>query len=376
VSKPTEVDAMPDAAGKCVVIAGASGFVGSAAAREFAAAGWRVIGLSRRPPAQAFNGVEHTSVDLRDPAACQRVTATLAETTHLIYAAVNETPGDLVSSWLDPTHAARNGLMFENLFTALLESARHLQHVTLVHGTKAYAVHRADRPAPVPLRETLPRPDHDDFYFRQEDCVWSRARSASWHWTVFRAPMIAGGGRGSNLNALLAIAVFAVLRKEAGLRLPFPGAGANLGVMEMVDVDLLARAVAWSAQAPTARDQIFNIANGDAYVWPDLWPVIAGEIGLPVGEPQPMSVRSYIDERAGAWSRIVGRHGLRVPEDPAAFLGESASLADFALGNCARTVLTSTIKIRQAGFHDCIDTAHSVVKWIRRWREAGMLPPR
>jgi hypothetical protein len=38
--------------------------------------------------------------------------------------------------------------------------------------------------------------------------------------------------------------------------------------------------------------------------------------------------------------------------------------------------LTSTIKIRQAGFHDCIDTARSVVKWIGRWREAGMLPPR
>jgi len=146
--------------------------------------------------------------------------------------------------------------------------------------------------------------------------------------------------------------------------------------MEMVDVELLARAVAWSAHAPAARDQVFNIANGDVYVWPDLWPVIAEEIGLPVGEPQPISVRAYIDERAGAWSRIVSRHGLRVAQNPAAFLGESASLADFALGNCARTVLTSTIKIRQAGFHDCIDTARSVVKWIGRWREAGMLPPR
>lgn len=363
-------------AGQCVAIAGVSGFVGSAVACEFADTGWRVVGLSRRPPAEAIHGMEHMPLDLRDAADCRRVAATLAGTTHLVYAAVNETPGDLVSSWLDPTHAARNGLMFENLFTALLESAGNLQHVALVHGTKAYAVHRPDRPAPVPLRETLPRPNHDDFYFRQEDCVWSRARGSSWHWTIFRAPMIAGGGRGSNLNALLAIAVFAVLRKEAGLRLPFPGTGANLGVMEMVDVELLARAVAWSAHAPAARDQIFNIANGDVYVWPDLWPVIAEEIGLPVGEPQPISVRAYIDERAGAWSRIVSRHGLRVPQDPAAFLGESASLADFALGNCARTVLTSTIKIRQAGFHDCIDTARSVVKWIGRWREAGMLPPR
>jgi hypothetical protein len=35
-----------------------------------------------------------------------------------------------------------------------------------------------------------------------------------------------------------------------------------------------------------------------------------------------------------------------MPEDPAEFLGESGSLADFALGNCGRTVLTSTIKVR------------------------------
>jgi nucleoside-diphosphate-sugar epimerase len=363
-------------ANRCVVIAGASGFVGTAAAREFAAARWRVIGLSRRLPTEAIDGVEYLTVDLRDPAACGRLGTTLSQATHLVYAAVNETPGDLVSSWLDPTHAARNGSMFENLLNVLLDVAVRFQHVTLVHGTKAYGVHRTDRPAPVPLRETLPRPDHDDFYFRQEDAVWSRARGNSWHWTVFRAPMIAGGGRGSNLNALLAIAVFAVLRKEAGLRLPFPGGSANLGVMEMVDVELLARAIAWSAHAPTARNQIFNVANGDTYVWPDLWPIIAEEIGLPVGEPQSMSLRAYIDERRGAWSRLVSRHGLIVPENPAVFLGESASLADFALGNCSRTVLTSTIKVRQAGFHDCIDTAQSVVKWIRRWREAGMLPPR
>src|SRR6202043_3968280 len=84
-------------AGQCVVIAGASGFVGGAVARELAVSGWRVVGLSRRPPAEAIEGVEHTPLDLRNAADCRRVAATLAGTTHLVYAAVNETPGDLVS---------------------------------------------------------------------------------------------------------------------------------------------------------------------------------------------------------------------------------------------------------------------------------------
>jgi len=344
--------------------------------RQFAAEGWKVYGVSRRTPQQAPTGAHHISVDLRDEQACRRIAPQLREITHLVYAAVNETPGDLVASWTDPLHAARNGAMLQNLLEPWLAGPHRLAHIALVHGTKAYATHLADHPVPVPLRESLPRPDFDDFYFRQEDYVWSRARGSAWHWTVFRAPMIAGGGRGSNLNALLAIAVFALLRREAGLALPFPGAGTHLGVMEMVDVELLARAVTWAAQASGARNQVFNVANGDVYVWPDLWPVIAAELGVPVGIPEPMSVRAAIDSQADAWARIVRRHRLNVPENPTEFLGESASLADFALGNCARTVVTSTVKIRQAGFHETIDTAASVVRWIRRWREEGLLPPK
>jgi nucleoside-diphosphate-sugar epimerase len=228
----------------------------------------------------------------------------------------------------------------------------------------------------VPLRESLPRPPHDDFYFRHEDMLWERRKQADWSWTVFRAPMITGGGYGSNLSVLLALGVFASLLKAEGRALPFPGAGENLGVMEMVDVEILAAALAWAAEAPNARDQIFNVANGDTYVWPDLWPVIAAEIGLPIGTPEPMSVRDAVFGRAEGWRALVRRHALIAPEDPRAFLGESCALADFALGNCARSVLTSTVKIRRAGFHDCIDTADSVIKYLRRWREAGLLPPR
>jgi nucleoside-diphosphate-sugar epimerase len=357
-----------------VLVAGASGLVGGAALARFAADGWETIGLSRRPPARPASGVRVIALDLLDPAACEAAAATLGRVTHLVYAAVNETPGDLVASWSDPRHAERNGRMFANLLDALIRHAPGLRHASLVHGTKAYAPHHPGHLA-VPLRESMPRPDFDDFYFRQEDHLWARAAERGLGWTVLRAQIIVGGGFGGNLNGPLAICVYASLRKEAGLDLPIPGEGRNRGVIEMTDVDLLAKALAWAATAPGARDQVFNVTNGDAFVWGDLWPTIAEAIGLPAGAPAAFSFRAEIDRNRAIWAELVRRHDLPVPEDVRAYLGESAALADFALDS-PRNVVTSGIKLRRAGFHEVVDSAESVVKWIARWRAEGLLPPR
>lgn len=362
------------ASDKTVLVAGATGFVGTAVMEHFAAEGVPTIGLSRRSPDAALAGKAFLQVDLREPHSCARLARHVRAVTHLVYAAVNETPGDLIAAWSDPDHASRNGAMFDNLVTVLARVAPALQHVTLVHGTKAYAVHLSERPAPVPLRESLPRPDGDDFYFRQEDRLWQAAAEHGWGWTVLRAPIICGGGRGSNLNNLMAIAVFAALRRDAGLDLPFPGTWPSLGVTEMVDVALLARAVAWAGETVAARDRTFNVANGDVFAWADLWPGIAVEMGLPVGAPQPMSVRAYVDGAVDRWAALVRRYGLAADER-LDFLGESASLLDFAVNNTNRPILMSTIRIRQAGFQDCVDTAASVAAWLRCWRAERLIPP-
>ena len=357
-----------------VVVAGASGFVGHAAARQFAASGWDVIGLSRNKPFADIPGATFLPIDLRDADACRTLGASLPDATHLVYAAVNETPGDLVASWSDPRHAERNGAMFANLLDALIDHAPGLEQVTVVHGTKAYGPHVPGWHIPVPLKESHARPPIDDFYFRQEDHLRARA-SKTLRWTVFRCPSIAGGGPGGNLNAFLAIGVFAAIRRAEGLNLPFPGAADNHGIMEVIDVDLLARAIEWAAMAPTARNATFNIANGDVYAWPDMWPHLARIFGITPAGHDPMSVRGYIQNRGAIWADIVRQHSLRASEDVMAFLGESGALADFLLGNCQRTMLTSTVRLRQAGFTDCMDTEERMAYWIGRWREQGLLPP-
>lgn len=359
-----------------VIVAGATGIVGSAAAARFAEAGWEVHGLARSAPAQKLAGVRYHRVDLKDAANCDAIARTIGPVGHIVYAAIHEVAGSLVESWTDTGHVARNAAMLENLLEPVLAASPDFAHIAIMHGTKAYALHlREQGRPPVPLKEQSPRIVHDNFYFAQEDYVSARARAESWSWTIFRAPMILGGGVGSNLNVMLAIAVFAALRRAQEIDLPYPGPATFAGVTDMVDVDLVADAMLWAADAGAARNTIFNIANGDAYIWPDLWGVIADAAGVQRGVDAVISMAEAARDASALWEQLVEQHGLAAPADLRAFLGESFVLADFTLLT-PWPALLSTIRLREAGFDGCADTAAAIRKWFDRWRTARLLPPR
>jgi nucleoside-diphosphate-sugar epimerase len=82
-----------------------------------------------------------------------------------------------------------------------------------------------------------------------------------------------GEALGSNMNPIPALGVYAALQRQAGLPLDFPGTPGFLG--EAVDADLLARAMQWAATTPDARNEIFNITNGDVFVMRNVWPTLA-----------------------------------------------------------------------------------------------------
>ncbi len=181
-----------------VLVAGASGLVGQAALRHFAALeGWEAVGVSRRPPVDP-GSAEFVSVDLADAAACRRTFAAMSDVTHVVYAALFEKPG-LFQGWIEEEQIQRNGAMLRNLFEPLLGSAPGLQHVSLLHGTKAYGIHHpaiGPRGVKNPLREREPRAEHPNFYFVQEDYLRERQRYGSWGLTVFRPTVIYGDAWG------------------------------------------------------------------------------------------------------------------------------------------------------------------------------------
>ena len=125
-------------ASKKVVVAGATGLVGSAALRHFSAVGGcEVVALSRRKPRQ-LHGARHVAVDLTDPAQCQHAAAELQGATHLVYAALYEAP-NLVDGWRDPGQIRTNDAMLRRRFAPRF----HLVHQTVGRGD--HFVHRRRR---------------------------------------------------------------------------------------------------------------------------------------------------------------------------------------------------------------------------------------
>jgi len=365
---------------KTVLVAGASGLVGHAAIEHFLARPeWDVIGVSRRLPAD-LPGAELVSLDLSDAEACERAAGSFGDVTHVVYAALFELPG-LFRGWLEDEQIQRNGAMCRNFFEPLLERAADLEHISLLHGTKAYGIHHPSiGPAGVknPLREREPRAEHPNFYWVQEDYLREKQRAASWGLTVFRPTVIYGDAWGNNMNPMPVIAAYAALQRAAGEPLHFPGREGLPVLREAVDADLVASALGWAATAPEAAGGTFNLTNGDVFLWENVWPAIAEEFGMEGGEPRPISLAEELPKRRGEWAELVASYELTAPADLLDFVGENSLVyTDMLLAGAAHAsnpILNSTIAVRQAGFHDCIDTEDMFRKWVRKFRAKRLVP--
>jgi nucleoside-diphosphate-sugar epimerase len=355
-----------------ILVAGASGVVGQAAVAAFAEAGWDVIAVSRRPPDLPRGpNWRHVVLDLLDAEACRSVAREIGSVTHVVYAALYEKPG-LVAGWRDEAQMATNLAMLQNLLTPLRDKGA-LAHVGLLQGTKAYGVHI--RPFPSPAKESWPRHPHRNFYWLQEDWVRDELAPSGIGFTIFRPQVIFGDATGVAMNIIPVLATYGSLCREEGRAFGYPGGPDYL--LEAVDARLLADALLWAADAPSARNETFNIANGDVFCWRHVWLVIADTLGLEPGPDTPLKLGEWLPQQEAIWQRIVARHDLR-PGTLAALLGESHHYADFTMATGAtrppQPALVSTIKLRQAGFSACIDTEQMFRELLASLAEKRIVP--
>ncbi|MGD6978697.1 MULTISPECIES: SDR family oxidoreductase [Citricoccus] len=349
--------------GGTVLVAGDGGLIGSYAAREYARLGWDVHGVSRREPGDV--PWAHHRVDLLDAEAATTglgAAPGVEDVTHLVFAAYLEKATDTEA-------IAANDALLRHTLDALAATGAPLRHVTVYQGGKAYGHHLGF--FNTPAKESDPRLIAPHFYYTQEDLLRDAAAERGFSFTALRPEGVTGYATGNPMNLLLVIGVYAAICKELGLPLRFPGTRAAYDVLyQTTDAELLARATVWAGSAASARDQVFNVTNGDQFRWSQLWPRFAEHFGMDYAAPQQMSLTEAMPTRAEIWQHLVDRHGL-VPTPFEQLVGWG--VGDFLFHHEADNI-TSTVKIRQAGFADALDTETRLLALFDRLVEQRVLP--
>ena len=350
-------------ANRTILVAGAQGVIGRAAASHFAGQpGTDVIGLSRRA-GLGVAGVQDVSVDLLDPADVRAKLAGLREVTHIVFGAYVEKPTAAEKSTV-------NLALIRNLLDVVEPAAPGLRHITFYQGGKAYGADLG--PFKTPAREDDPRLMPPNFYYDQEDFLRERSAGKPWSFTALRPEAVCGFAVGNPMNLLMVIAVYAAISKELGLPLRFPGTeAAYRALYQVTSADILAEAADWAGQTDAARGQIYNITNGDYFRWQHMWPKIARAFGMEVADPVPMPLATYMADKAPLWERMTERYDLQsVPYGALV----SWAFGDFLFASSFDNI-SSTIKARRAGFAACIDTEDMFTGFFDRLRTERTLPP-
>jgi nucleoside-diphosphate-sugar epimerase len=312
--------------------------------------------------------VRPVAVDLLDPAGLDRALA-------------DERPDAVfITTWMrQPTEADNirvNAAMVRNLLDAL-RSAGSVRHVALVTGLKHYlgpfeAYGKGSLPA-TPFREEQARLDIENFYYAQEDEIFAAAAREGFGWSVHRPHTIIGYALGNAMNMGVTLATYATICRETSRPFQFPGSATQWnGLTDMTDARLLARHLEWAAVTPAARNEAFNVVNGDVFRWSWMWGRLAAWFGV---EPAPFPGQGVPLERQLAdalpiWADIASRHGL-VERD----LGRLASAwhTDADLGRPIE-VVTDMSKSRRLGFLDYQATDDAFFDLFARLRGERIVP--
>ncbi|MFZ4808843.1 MAG: SDR family oxidoreductase [Hyphomicrobiaceae bacterium] len=287
---------------RIAVVAGALGIVGQAVSSRLVAEGWTVIGLSRRSSV-GQGGARLISVDLADPADTHAMLGSLANVSHVFYCAYAPAPSLAEEARL-------NTRMLVHLVEALeAGSGDTLAHIQLMQGSKWYGNHLG--PYRTPAREDDPRHAAPCFYYDQQDWLTARRAARGWTWSALRPHGVLGLALGSPMNQLTGIALYAVLCRELGLPLRWPGApGAFDCVYQFTEAAWLAQGMVWAATTPAAADRAFNFTNGDLVRWRELWPAIARFFEMDTAPPQTISLAQQMADKEPVWAAIRERHRL------------------------------------------------------------------
>ncbi|KAL0933759.1 nad dependent epimerase dehydratase family protein [Colletotrichum truncatum] len=397
------------------IVTGATGILGREIVKELGSRPneWsQIYALSRSKKEEFPGNVVQSHIDLC--ASTQEMAQEMKgiEAEYIFFAAYLEQSSEAENSKV-------NGDMFEAFLRALEinNSVSKIKRVILVCGAKQYGVQHGR--VKIPMQETDPwlpeeEPFAPNFYYRQQRILQEFcARHTHISWVVTYPSEVIGIAKGNFMNFGTAVAVYAATQRELGeSELVFPGAeDFYTRVTMFTDAQVHGQFCRWAALEPRAGNQAFNVVNGDAASWQDLFPRVANYFGLRVPDDQfmrpapapserrlaaqtPLSlsakamglsnlagetstIRQRIDlvqwskkeEVQQAWKRLADRDGL----DREALDRASWAFAGFAWGRDYDVVLSMT-RARKLGWTGYADSWDSFETVFGQLKDARVIP--
>ena len=349
------------------LIIGASGIVGSNLADQLLSTGWSVSGLSRGRTALSA-GIEPITADLTSATSVGEA-LTGKSFSHVFFTAWSRQA-------TEKDNIRVNGGMVRHVLDAVGPSGT-VSHAALVTGLKHYLgpfEAYATGAVPItPFREEQGRQPVENFYYEQEDRLFEAAKRYGFSSSVHRPHTIIGYALGNAMNMGVTLAVYASMCKQTGQPFLFPGSAAQWnGLTDMTDARLLARHLEWAATSANARNEDFNVVNGDVFRWKWMWSQIAAYFGIEAisfdGEVRPLEAR--MQSASQEWSDIAARFDLKEAD-----IGKLASWwhTDADLGR-PMEVLTDMTKSRKAGFFDYQSTPDAFFMLFDRLKAERIIP--
>jgi nucleoside-diphosphate-sugar epimerase len=281
------------------LIVGGTGIIGAQLVAHFAGRDdWDVVAAARRPPT-APAGHAAVAVDLLDPQDCAAKLGPLRDVTHVFYCAYQERPNRA-------EEVAPNLAMLTNAVDVLGGRAGTVR----AH----HAGGRRTAPSSARTRfgeESDPRhmPPNSTSTRRTSE----RQAGKPWRWIALRPGIVGGISFGNPMNLTAVIAAYAVISRELGLPLRFPGTPAGYSALhQATDSGLLAKAVEWTATHEACANEVYNVTNGDYFRWENLWPAFAAHFRMPLGPVQTIRLTEFMPDKAALWTKMAAKYGLAV----------------------------------------------------------------
>ena len=139
-----------------------------------------------------------------------------------------------------------------------------------------------------------------------------------------------------------------------------------------MDAELIAEHQIWAAVDPYAKNEAFNISNGDVFKWKHFWKVLAEQFEVECAEfeeGEKLSLVEMMKGKESVWEEIVREKGLLPTklEDVGVWW-----FVDIILG--AGRMLDTMNKSKEHGFLGFRNTKNAFISWIDKVKAYKIVP--